>query len=75
MLPGGRRLACMSYDLRHVSWVRSAHLHYEYKQYTDPAQHLIATGEDLDDLHHDLSEVCTIRRKSTREEHAEPFSR
>ena len=27
---------------------------------TDPAQHPTTAGEELDDLHHDLTQVCPI---------------
>ena len=42
MLPGGSRSLSPGLDL----------------YYADPAQHLITAGQELDDLDHDLSDVC-----------------
>ena len=48
ILPGGTRIIC-------VTW----HIFLEYDLYcANPAQPLTTAGEELDDLDHDLSEVC-----------------
>ena len=47
MLPGGSRVTCMIWEM-----LPGLDLYY-----TDPLQHLITAGEELDDLGHDLSDL------------------
>ena len=42
------------HDFAHVSWVGSV------LQNADPAQPLTTAGDELDDLDHDLSDLCEL---------------
>lgn len=48
---GGTRIVTRMISYAHVCWVGSGY-------YSDTAQPLTTTGEKVDDLDHDLSEVC-----------------
>ena len=50
MLPGGSRKICMTYHTCHGLNLFD----------TDPAQHLIAAGQDLHDLDRDLSDASDV---------------
>ena len=55
MLPDGNRITCMMWDMFPLCCI--------YLRYTDPAQHLITVGGDLDDLDRDLSDAWSIQSR------------
>ena len=68
MLPGGSRIE---------TWMIEDMFPWSGLYYADPAQSLNTAGEELDDLDHDLYEVCNVlllvpNAVGLREKEAEP---